>query len=343
MSCGVRKMNCASACDIAYFMSVSRETLRLTLSMKTSNSSMARKGASVSLPSARVKARVVKDFSPPDMDLVSLTLVPPPPPPMRTWSFRVPFSWSTLRVPECPLRDRYELKVLEMDMAMLALVCLSKSRRRARPSWSSWWFMSTFSIFFRILFISRRESASSAVSWSMSPVCSTCLSSRLFFDSSRLPISDTVTSVKPPAAKELNPFDTCWNFSGSTSSGAQKSVACPISVFSLARFSSSSVCLSVRTFWTMTFFLFKLSTAVCAASTPWLASATSAWATSTLAKTSVVCCWHSSTSASSLSRRCVASCRLASAAGTSASAAASPASTSESSTLREFPALATAA
>ena len=77
-----------------YSIILSRLTLRCTLSMNTSHSSMAAKGLSDSSFMERVKQSVVNDRSPPDSCLVSLTALAAAAPPLEscTTSSRVPWA-----------------------------------------------------------------------------------------------------------------------------------------------------------------------------------------------------------------------------------------------------------
>ena len=59
-SWGVMKMNCLCTMAVAHWTRVSRAILRATASMKTSNSSITRKGVSRFSPRARRRDRVVK-------------------------------------------------------------------------------------------------------------------------------------------------------------------------------------------------------------------------------------------------------------------------------------------
>mmetsp|Transcript_9181 Transcript_9181/g.29780 ORF Transcript_9181/g.29780 Transcript_9181/m.29780 type:complete len:226 (-) Transcript_9181:2938-3615(-) len=115
-----------------------------TWSMKTSNSSMTRKGQSTALPRATRSARVVKDRSPPEKELTLCNWV--------DWSVlsfwkvtsRVLRRWSKASSPEAPLVARISLNLIDV---LLEMVFRNRSSFRNRDKTSSWSWRPSSSIF----------------------------------------------------------------------------------------------------------------------------------------------------------------------------------------------------
>mmetsp|Transcript_23739 Transcript_23739/g.73076 ORF Transcript_23739/g.73076 Transcript_23739/m.73076 type:complete len:342 (-) Transcript_23739:243-1268(-) len=138
-SCGVMKMNCLSALVLAISTSSFMATLRATWSMKTSNSSMTRKGVSTTPPMAMSSASVVKERSPPLKELTLLSCVESSLLSFWNVTFRVlvgsSFVASCLNVspPEAPLLLRMSLNLPFVFME-IAFWNLTKRFHRFRQS-----------------------------------------------------------------------------------------------------------------------------------------------------------------------------------------------------------------